>query len=140
MSKLFSDAELLEYSKQIFEQHPDVGFLYVCGDGNFFRDRDKNLATNFARESKQDLKQVELVGSLPRMVGTDTEDPLTRDVTALMLALHVTEDKARELIAEHKGNTAAAVQTARQAAPAEAAPAKGRKSSTSKKKSANESA
>lgn len=128
MSKQFTDAELIEFSKQIFKQHPDVGFLYVCGDGNFFRDRDKNHATNFARESKQELRQVELVGTIPRLVGAETEDPQTRDVAALMLALNVTEDKARELITEHKGNTAAAVQ-------AEAAPAKAAKSSTSRKKS-----
>ena len=144
MAKQFSDAELLEFSRQIFEQHPDVGFLYACQDGNFFRDVDKNHATNFARESKQELRQIELVGSMPHIKGAEQEDPLTRDVTALMQVLSVTEDRARELITEHRGNTAAAVQAVRQepaapaAAPAEATPAKAKKSTS--KKSANESA
>lgn len=136
MSQL-SDADLLKHSEQIFRQLAEEGkpvdFLYACQDGNFFRDVHKNHATNFARESRQELKQIELVGSIPRIKGTaESEDPMTRDVAALMLALNVTEDKARELITEHRGNTAAAVQAAGQEPAADAKPAK-TKLSTKKK-------
>jgi hypothetical protein len=136
MSSQLSDADLLKHSEQIFAQLKAEGkpveFLYACQDGNFFRDVHKNNATNFARESRQELMLIELVGSVPRIKGTaEPEDPMTRDVAALMLALNVTEDKARELITEHRGNTAAAVQAAGQEPAANAAPAK-KKSSTKK--------
>ena len=137
MSTHYSDAELLEFSKQIFSQLEKEGkptdFLYACQDGNLFRDVHQNHASNYARESRQELKRIELVGSVPRIIGSEPEDPMTRDVTALMHTLGVTEDKARELIAEHKGNTAAAVKAqAAPAAPEAKKPATGRKPYTSK--------
>ena len=137
MAERYNRAKLEEFSKQVFEQNPHLDRVYATEDGQFFGERSKSDATNYARQTQQELIVIERLQSndLASAVA-EPEDPMTRDVAALMLALSCTEDKARELILEHKGNAAAAVKTmtatinaVQQSAPAEATVKKPRRTS-----------
>ena len=112
MGERYSRAELEEFSKQIFQDNPHLDRVYVTEDGNFFGKRSHSDATNYARTTQQELIEIERLqhNSISSRVA-ESDDPMTRDVASLMLALHCTEDKARELIQQHRGNAAAAVQT-----------------------------
>jgi hypothetical protein len=145
MGERYDRAKLEEFSKQIFQDNPHLDRVYVTEDGNFFGERSRSDATNYARTTQQELIEIERLkhNSISSKVA-ESDDPMTRDVASLMLALNCTEDKARELIQQHKGNAAAAVQTvtatinavqqADSTAPAPAkAPKATRKPSTTKK-------
>lgn len=104
----YSDEKLQDYCRQIFEENPHLDKVYATHDGNFFAEKRKSDASNYARQTKQELVLIERVALTA--ITVEPEDPMARDVAALMMALSVTEDKARELIQEHKGNTIAAIQ------------------------------
>jgi type VI protein secretion system component VasA len=138
MADRYDRAQLEVFCKQVFVENPHLDRIYATEDGQLFGERHKSDASNYARQTQQELILIERLkhDSLASQVA-DTDDPMTRDVAAIMLALTCTEDKARELIQEHKGNASAAVKTATATIdavqkPAATAPKRTRKPSTPK--------
>ena len=63
MAERYNRAKLEEFSKQVFEQNPHLDRVYATEDGQFFGERSKSDATNYARQTQQELIVIERLQS-----------------------------------------------------------------------------
>ena len=103
--RTYTEAELLAYAEaHIFPQQPDLTKLLATHDGQFFTERAKNDATNYARQARLDLVVIERMPQGLRIEPAASDDPGVRDVQAVMQALECTAELAAELVEHYKGN------------------------------------
>jgi hypothetical protein len=101
----YSEEQLKEIAQEIFATRPNVTKLLATHDGNFFLEKDRSDASNYARESQQSLVIIERISHQHAEVApAEQDDPQARDRAAVMLALHCTEEAADALIQRYKGN------------------------------------